>query len=218
MKKWIFALLVLIGSYAVLSGEFLIEGKGRLFAFVREGLSSEGEADYLREKNQELEIELLNVKKGNASISGLQGIEAKVFSAYPFSGRSELVVSAGSEQGVKPGDAVVYEKVLVGKVKEADRNTSVIQTVFDPEFEVPVRIGEAETDALYVGGMNPKLNMIDSAEAPKCGEIVICASSELPYGLGMGRTLEISDGLLKEASLEPLLEIKKIRNVLIIPR
>lgn len=216
MKKWIFALIILAGVYAVLSGEFLIEGKGRMFAFVRDSFGSEGEADYLREKNQELEIELLNLRKGNSSITEISGIEAKVFSAYPFSDRSELVVNAGTDRGVEPGDAVVYGNVLVGKIKEAGKRTSVVQTVFDPEFEVPVRIGETETDALYVGGMNPKLNMIDSAEAPKCGEIVICASSELPYGLGMGRTLEISEGLLKEASLEPLLEIKKIRNVLIV--
>lgn len=218
MKRWLFALIILAGAYAVLSGEFLIEGKGRMFALIRESFSSEGEADYLREKNQELEIELLNLKKGNPSIGDIGGIEAKVFSAYPFSDRSELVVGAGSEDGVKNGDAVIYGNVLVGKVKEAGKRTSVVQTVFDPEFEIPVRIGETETDALYVGGMNPKLNMIDSAEAPKCGELVVCASSDLPYGLGMGRTLEISEGLLKEASIEPLLEIKKIRNVLIVAR
>jgi len=218
MKRWLFALIILAGAYAVLSGEFLIEGKGRMFALIRESFSSEGEADYLREKNQELEIELLNLKKGNSSIGALGGIEAKVFSAYPFSDRSELIVGAGSENGVKNGDAVIYGNILVGKVREAGKRTSVVQTVFDPEFEIPVRIGETETDALYVGGMNPKLNMIDSAEAPKCGELVVCASSDLPYGLGMGRTLEISEGLLKEASIEPLLEIKKIRNVIIVAR
>jgi cell shape-determining protein MreC len=218
MKRWLFALIIIAGVYAVLSGEFLIEGKGRMFAFVRESFSSEGEADYLREKNQKLEIELLNFKKGNSSVGDIGGIEAKVFSAYPFSDRSELVISVGSENGVKNGDAVVYGNVLVGRIKEAGKRTSVVQTVFDPEFEIPVRIGETETDALYVGGMNPKLNMIDSAEAPKCGELIVCASSDLPYGLGMGRTLEISEGLLKEASIEPLLEIKKMRNVLVISR
>lgn len=218
MKKWLFSLIMLFGVYAVLSGEFLIEGKGRMFAFVRESFSSEGGADYLSDRNKELEIELLNLKNGNRSISDINGIEAKVFSAYPFSDRSEITVNAGTDKGVKVGDAVVFQKILVGKIKETSKRTSVVQTVFDPEFEIPVRIGEAETDALYVGGINPKLNMIDSTISPKCGELVICASSDLPYGLGMGRTLQISEGLLKEASLEPLLEIKKIRNVLIVSR
>jgi rod shape-determining protein MreC len=218
MKKWLFALVMLIGVYAVISGEFLIESKGKMFAFIRESFSSEGEADYLREKNQKLELELLNLKNGNRSLGEKNGTEAKVFSAYPFSDRSEIVIGAGSDDGVIVGDAVVYEGILVGRIKETGRRTSVVQTVFDPEFETPVRIGETETDALYIGGMNPKLNMIDSTDPPGQGELVYSATSDFPYGLGMGRILEISQGSLKEASLEPLLEIKKIRNVVIVSR
>ncbi|MFA4999491.1 MAG: rod shape-determining protein MreC [Parcubacteria group bacterium] len=216
MKKWLLALISIVGAYAVFSGEFLIEGKGLLFAFIREGLSSNNETNYLREKNQELEIEVLNLKNGNPSLSGVAGVPAKVFSAYPFADRSELTISAGSAMGVEIGNAVIYGNVLVGKIKEISKRTSVVQTVFDPKFEIPVRIGEAETDALYVGSMNPKLNMIDTNKSPKCGELVICAAKDLPYGLGVGRTLEISDGLFKEASLEPLLEIKELRNVFVV--
>jgi cell shape-determining protein MreC len=218
MKKWLFALIMLIGVYAVVSGEFLIEAKGRMFAFIRESFSSEGEADYLREENQKLELELLNLKNGNHSFKEINGLEAKVFSAYPFADRSEIIIGAGDSDGIMVGDAVICEGVLVGRIKETGDKTSVVQTVFDPEFQVPVRIGEAETDALYVGGMNPKLNMIDSAETLKQGELIYSAAADLPYGLGMGRTLEISEGALKEASLEPLLEIKKLRNVVIVSR
>ncbi|MFA5052536.1 MAG: rod shape-determining protein MreC [Parcubacteria group bacterium] len=216
MKKWLLVLIIIAGAYAVLSGEFLIEGKGTFLAFVRESLSAEGEKDYLREKNQSLEIELLNLKKGNPETGERKGTEAKVFSVYPYADRSELTLNAGSEKGISEGDIVLLGNALVGQIKEVRKRTSIAQTVFDPEFEIPVRIGEAETDALYIGGMDPKLKMIDSDKPIPPGEIIVSAASSLPYGLGIGRTLQVSEGLLKEASVEPMFEIKNLRNVLIV--
>jgi len=217
MKKWLLALLVSVGIYAALSGEFFIEGKGSMLASVREGFSGESETDYLREKVQELEIEVLNLKKGNpSSVVSFEGVDAKVYSAYPFADRSELMINAGSDRGLIVGQAVVKGNVLIGRIKEVKKRTSVVQTVFDPEFQIPVRIGEKEVDALYGGGMNPRLNLIDVAEPLPSGEMVISAADGIPYGLGMGHTTQVKEGLLKEASIEPLFEVKDIRNVTVV--
>jgi len=215
MKKWLLTLLIIAGAYIVFSGEFFIEAKGVIFSSIQGGLTHKNELSYVREKNQQLEVEILNFRKGNLLVDNEKGINAKVFSVYPFADRSKIIVNAGKEQGVEIGSAVTSGNILVGKVIETARRTSVIQTVFDSQFEIPVRIGEAEIDALYTGGMRPKLRIIDANDPPQYGEIVVSASPELPYGLGIGKILYVSEGVMKEAVIEPFLEIKKIRNVFI---
>ena len=216
MKKWLLTLLIIVGVYILFSGEFFIKGRGIIFSAMRDNLAYESELNYLRNKNQQLATEILNLRKGNQLIENKLGIYAKVFSLYPFADRSKIIVNAGTEQGVEIGAAVTDGNILVGRIIEATRRTSVVQTIFDSRFEIPVRIGEAETDALYTGGMRPKLRIIDANEPPQYGEIVVSASPELPYGLGIGRILYVSEGVLKEATIQPFLEIKKIRNVFIV--
>jgi len=215
MKKWLLMLLIIVLVYIVFSGEFFIEGRGMIFSAIRDNLAHESELNYLRNKNQQLEIDILNLKKGNLLVNNEKGVNAKVFSLYPFADRSKIIVNIGKDQGVEIGSAVTSGNILVGRVIETARRTSVVQTVFDSQFEIPVRIGETEIDALYTGGMRPKLRIIDANDPPQYGEIVISASSELPYGLGIGKILYISEGVMKEAVIEPFLEIKKIRNVFI---
>lgn len=217
MKKWLLAVMLASGVYAVFSGEFFIERKGVILASVKEGLSGENETDYLRERNRELEIELLNLKKNNPKPS-LDGrmVEAKVYSIYPFGNRSEITINVGADKGVASGQAVVLDNSLIGRIKEVKARTSVVQTIFDPGFQIPVRIGKGEIDALYVGGMSPKLDLIDAKESIDCGELIVAAADNFAYGLGMGYAAQIKEGTLKEATIEPLLEIKDIRNVFVV--
>ncbi len=215
MQKWLLMLLIIASIYIVFSGEFFIEAKGAIFSSMQGGLTHENELSYIREKNQQLEIEILNLRKGNLLADNEKGISAKVFSLYPFADRSKIIVNAGKEQGVEIGSTVKSGNILIGKVIGTARRTSVVQTIFDAQFEIPVRIGEAEIDALYTGGMRPKLRIIDANDPPQYGEIVVSASPELPYGLGIGKILYVSEGVMKEAIIEPFLEIKKIRNVFI---
>jgi len=216
MKKWLLTLLIIALAYIVFSGEFFIEARGAIFSSMQDRLAHKNELSYIREKNQQLEIEVLNLREGHLLVDNKKGINAKVFSVYPFADRSKIIVNAGKEQGVEIGSAVTSGNILVGRVIETARRTSVVQTVFDSRFQIPARIGEAEIDALYTGGMRPKLRIIDTNDPPQYGEIVVSASPELPYGLGIGKILYVSEGVMKEAVIEPFLEIKKIRNVFII--
>jgi len=215
MKKWLLMLLMIAGIYVIFSSEFFIEKRGAFFSVIQGKLVHENEFNYIREKNKQLEIEVLNLRKEVLLTENKKGINAKVFSIYPFSDRSKIIVNAGTEQGVEIGDTVTDGNILVGRIIEAMKRTSVVQTIFDSQFIIPVRIGEAETDALYTGGMRPKLRIIDANEPPQYGEIVVSASPELPYGIGIGKIIYISEGVLKEAIVKPFLEIKKIRNVFI---
>lgn len=219
MKKWILPLIMIIGVYVAFSGEFFVQNKGEALFFISGIINPALEIEELREKNKALEIEILNLRVNNPNIGQTitnGGISAKVFSAYPFADRSKLTVNAGSLQGIEIGDAVIIDNSLVGRVKAVYKRTSVVQTIFDSEFKIPVRIGTSELNALYTGGINPRLNMISAGDIPQYGELVLSVSPDLPYGLGLGQILQVVEGPLQEASIRPLFEIKEIRNVFII--
>ncbi len=212
-------LIILIGAYVLLSSEFFISSKGGALLLIRGATAIDSEITELREKNKALEIVILNLKVANPAIYDLtteKGVRAKVFSAYPFADRSKLTVNTGSKHGVEVGDAVILANSLVGRVMETHTRISIVQTIFDPEFKIPVRIGDGELDALYIGGVTPRLNMISANASPQYGELVLAVSPELPYGLGMGRVLQVTEGPLRGASIRPLFEIKEIRDVFIL--
>jgi cell shape-determining protein MreC len=113
-------------------------------------------------------------------------IVADVYSRYPLNFKSELLVNAGEEDGVKTGGAAVYEGMLVGKVVFVGRANSVVRTVFDPELSLPVRIGKSRADALLLGGVEPRLTMMAKNADVAPGDLVYSASSDLEYGLLVG--------------------------------
>ena len=111
---------------------------------------------------------------------------ADVYSRYPFNFKNELLADAGTKDGVKNGGAAIFEGMLVGKIIEVKDETAIIQTVFDPGFSLPVRIGKSKTDALLVGGVEPKLTMIPKNADITPGDLVYSASADFEYGLLLG--------------------------------
>lgn len=126
-----------------------------------------------------------------ASCVGLAKPSAKfvagdIFSRYPLNLKDQLLVDVGSKDGVKLGGAALLDGVLIGKVAGVSEETSVIQTVFDSNFSLPVRIGKSRTDALLKGGVEPKLTMIPKASTAVSGDAVYSASRDFDYGLPLG--------------------------------
>lgn len=60
-----------------------------------------------------------------------------------FGGGKEWFVDGGCRQGIEKGAPVLFEGSLVGKILEASPYFSVVQTVIDPNFRLPVHIGSA---------------------------------------------------------------------------
>lgn len=220
MRRWVLPIILSLGVYISLSGEWFTLNKGVVFAFVSDRFGRLSELDYLRDKNKQLEVEILRLKSAASAIVSVSGdpLKAKVFSLYPFSNRSELMISAGSAAGVNPGDVVTSGNFLVGRVSDVGRNMSVVQTVFDRNFKIPVRIGEKEINALYVGGLEPRLEMIDSKDGLPCCEVIFTSAAGYPYGLGVGRVKKVNGDLIKTADVEPLFDIKNLREVGILIR
>ena len=220
LPQWLCLAVVFIAAafiFTFFGQEKIIIAKGEVFD--RRPLSQfEGEIiQQLEIKKRDLEAEIFNLEIRNRE-TGRNFISAKVYSLYPFSNRAELIINAGARDGVKVNQAVtVGGKTLIGRIKNVYQNISVVQTVFDSDFQIPIRIGEAEVDSLFVGGLTPKATLIEEPELIEADDFVVSSHREFPYGLVIGRIKEIIiDELKSGAKIKPAYELKKIRNVLVV--
>lgn len=141
----------------------------------------------------------------------------KIYSAYPFNNRGEVAINAGREQGVKEKMAVTVDgQVLFGQVTQVFEHYSIVRTFFDKGWQVPVRVGFQETDALLEGGPTPKLTMVAKNKEFNDGETVYSASRDFPYGLPIGRVKKIKDtptAVFKEAELDAPYNFNDLREL-----
>lgn len=156
--------------------------------FLTVPLSEEG-GQIFEKENAELRAEIAAFEAVRAQIKtgkSTEGINAVVYSRYPFNFRNELVIGAGSDDGVEKGDAVVFGKFIIGEVKDVYTGQSVARTVFDGKFQASVRVGISGYDALFRGGLEPILTLVPKDAVIKEGDIIYAVSPGFPYGFAMG--------------------------------
>ncbi|MGC9599310.1 MAG: rod shape-determining protein MreC [Minisyncoccia bacterium] len=157
-------------------------------------------------ENEELKAELAQLARVAAQLpsSSPAYLPAMVYSRYPFNFKNEFLVDAGANEGVAEGKAVVFQGILVGVVLKTFPDSSLIQTVFDGNFKIPVRVGAAGDDGLLTGGASPKVASVAKSATVHAGDIVYAAAEGLPYGLPVAvvqGTSTSADNLFEEAAL-----------------
>ncbi|MBN2197975.1 rod shape-determining protein MreC [Candidatus Wolfebacteria bacterium] len=147
-------------------------------------------------------------------------LSAKIFSTYPFNIKNQITVNIGKNQGVAKGMvATVENNLLLGQVVEVFNEYSIIQTIFDPNLQLPVRIGKEGVDGLFQAGNEPKVTLIEKQMPIEIGDIVYSSSKEFPYGLKLGEVSEIREtaaGVFKDAILRFPFNVNKLREIKII--
>ncbi len=176
----------------------------------------------LQLENKDLKARLWRLEKtqsnNNSSI-----ISAKIHSRYPFNDKSIISISAGKQSGVSPGMAVtVKEGLLIGKVTKAFSRYSLVETIFNPDWQLPIRIGEAEIESLLTGGSELKVTLIAKDKKLESGDRVFAASKDFPYGLTIG-DLEIlkpgsSAGVFHEAVVKVPYNLNELSDVRVIKK
>ena len=145
-------------------------------------------------------------------------LRAMVYSRYPMNFKNEILVNAGSSEGVVAGKAVLFGSVFIGKVINVFQDTALVQTVFDGNFKMPVRVGYSGYDALFMGGAYPRAGSISKKASLKSGDVVITADSDFPYGLPVGVIRDVgvsADNLFEEATVNFTYDINSVQTVLI---
>jgi len=219
MRKNILIGLLAVLSVLVLNSGFLFKAKMSASAIVNDSLNVsfatnkelKNKVEVLLEENEKLRSQLLSGQENAVSEY------IKVYSSYPFNSRSEIAIAAGDDKGIRVGDAVMYRgNIFVGQVRDVFKNTSVVTTIFDPSWQMAVRIGDGEVDALMKGGNELTLSLIPQGEEVNPGDMVISADRNFLYGLDLGKikTVKNTEGdVFQEATVEPILNIKDLRDV-----
>ncbi len=208
----ILALILFVGW-----NRFVFEGKslgtaalGRIGVTTSPSSSFGNELAALQEENASLRVRLFD-----QSLFATSTVE--VYSDYPLNSKQEISIAAGSNQGVKQGDIVTWgSNVLIGKVTAVLSNSSVVSTIFDPSWQMAVRIGSSQIDGLLNGGNSPTVTLIPQDGQINVGDMVVTATNGFPYGLEVGVIKDVStttNSVFREASLQTEVNIPDLRYV-----
>jgi rod shape-determining protein MreC len=182
--------------------------------------TSPGESPTLAAQNDALQAQLaaLQVVASQLPTSTPNTIRAMVYSRYPMNFRNELLVNAGANVGVTSGAAVMFQGMLIGQVLKVFPDESLVQTIFDNDLKMPVRIGASGTDGLLQGGADPVVGSIANTAAVAPGAIVYSAAPGIPYAqpiAGVVATSTSADSLFQQATLSFPYDINNVETVLI---
>ncbi len=211
MRRYIFIILIILLVVATYLTSFFIR-KGR---FVDENLR-------LKQENENLKAQIQQYQALNTGYQEEENnyLTAKVFSTYPFNIKNQITINAGENDGIRENMVVILgENILIGHVTKVFTNYSIVQTIFDPNWQMPVRIGREEINGLFKGGNEPQVSMIEKTKQVQIGDVVYTSSQEFPYGLKIGEVAEINEisaGVFKEAFLKMPFNVNELREVNII--
>lgn len=114
----------------------------------------------------------------------------------PFS--NTRLANAGSEKGVKPGNPVLSENGLVGRIIGVTDGASRILLLTDLASRTPVMIDRTNARAILTGdgGPNPRLEYLRGQDPVKQGDRVVTSGDGgvLPRGLPVGVVAKGLDG------------------------
>jgi rod shape-determining protein MreC len=171
-------------------------------------------------ENESLAAELAKLQSIAAQLPNAPTnyLRAMVYSRYPFNFKNEILIDAGTNEGVVQGKAVVFQGIFIGTIVKTYADSSLVQTVFDSNFKMPVRVSGAGYDGLLVGGASPAVESLQKNIGIAAGDIVYAAASSSPYGLPVATisaTSTAPDGLFEQASLTFAYDLNTMQTVLI---
>lgn len=128
-------------------------------------------------------------------VGSRQFILGRLYSTYPFNHRNLVAINLGNRSSeIEVGDAVTVDgQSLIGQVVEVNPDYSLVKTIFDSEWSLPVRLGAKAADGLLIGRQDPLVTTIEKSQGVQIGDAVVSAGRDFPYGMKIGAIKEIYD-------------------------
>ena len=148
---------------------------------------------YLKSENEVLKS-AVETKNEN----GIIPIQAKIITFDNNFTRSSALVAAGSNEGVRLNQPVIYLGHLVGVVKEVSESSSKIQFLNDADIKLAVSIQNADSSQGILKssfGTAIEVDAISKLESVNQGNNIITTATEtIPAGLKIGKVKSVSEG------------------------
>jgi len=128
-----------------------------------------------------------------------------------------MLITAGREQGVQKGQAVIAGEGLVGRVSQVGRRSSRVLLISDINSRIPVLVGEVGLRAMLAGDNSnrPRLFYLDTKSIVSPGDSVVtsgAAGAFLP-GIPVGQVVRVVENAVQ---LEPYIARNRITHVRIV--
>jgi rod shape-determining protein MreC len=151
------------------------------------------------QQNTDLQA-LLKYESGPRYPRDFRAVNAAVvsFPSGPFG--KQLVIDAGTDQGIRLNTPVVSADGLVGKVTNPGRTTSVVTLVTDPDSAVPARDLKTHVSGLIRHGQGGTLilDRVAKNQVVNKGDWIVTRGTvdrkypdEYPYGIPIGRVISV---------------------------
>lgn len=131
---------------------------------------------------------------GKAMPNKSEFFTAEVYSRYPLSDKSSVVISGGSDDGLKPGMPVFVGNYLLGSISSVRRVQSDVETIFSSSWRSSVYIGSSRAKAVLHGGDAPVVELIARDAHVSKGDVVVNSSASAPLSTHLGMLGDVSGG------------------------
>jgi rod shape-determining protein MreC len=129
----------------------------------------------------------------------LSSVVARVIgrASRPFD--QTVVLDAGKRNGVKPGQAVVDARGMIGRIFLAGEHTAWVVLITDLNSRIPVTIKPGNAQAILAGdnSSTPRLEDFSQYAPLKAGDSIVTSGDGgiLPAGLALGTLVQTPSGL-----------------------
>ncbi len=174
----------------------------------------ENKVNTLKNENIALKLQIENLKKiSGEEIYKFETVQAKVLLYKSNILHETIIINKGKNDGIKAGDPLIKNNILVGKVLKTNFNSSHGILITNINSRIPVRIGKKNYKAIIVG--NPKSERLLNLEfLPKeydfeDGDIIYTTSIEniMPDGILVGE-IKLRDN--KNFEAKPLYDFSQL--------
>lgn len=148
---------------------------------------------------------------------------AKVISHNPTSRFKSILINAGTEKNVYADMPVISPSGIIGKTVSSNRNSSVVQLLFDPACKVAARIQSSRTQGIVanIGGRYLSMTNVPSDQEVSLGDSVISSGlgGIFPSGLYLGQIVntKVSEGeMFRNIEIEPGANFSLLEEVFVI--
>ena len=157
--------------------------------------------EYYKEEYTEMQS-LLNIPESDYEVTYGKIILRDIYEFY-----DEITINVGTSSGIKVQDLVINELGVIGVIKEAHKNSSVVELLTNQDMELSVRVGSSygilssKDEKIII--KNIKLN-----ETIKEGDTVYTSGlTSIPKDIKIGTIKSISKDNLE---LEYILEVESL--------